>query len=121
MDDDNVKDATEAFEKALRDREKKKEAKFVLKLFVSGMTPRSMRAIENTKKICEEHLKGRYQLEVVDLYQHPEMGKKERLIAAPTLIKKLPEPLKKFIGDLSDTEKILVGLELAPKKKEEPE
>jgi circadian clock protein KaiB len=89
--------------------------KFVLKLYVSGITPRSTRAIENIRKICEENLAGRYELEIVDIFQQPEAARQEQIIAAPTLIKKLPLPLRKFIGDLSDTEKILVGLQVKEK------
>jgi circadian clock protein KaiB len=90
--------------------------KYVLRLFVTGMTPKSIKAIENIRKICEENLKGRYELEVIDIYQQPQYAKKEEIIAAPTLIKKLPLPLRKFIGDMSNKEKILVGLNLTPKE-----
>jgi circadian clock protein KaiB len=86
--------------------------RYVLRLYVSGTTPRSARAIVNIRKICEEHLQGRYDLEVVDIAQHPELAKGEQVIAAPTLIKKLPLPLRRFIGDMSQTERILVGLQL---------
>jgi circadian clock protein KaiB len=98
------------------DAARKMEAQsYVLRLYVTGTTPRSVRAISNIKKICEEHLQGRYSLEVVDLYQQPRLAKGEQIIAAPTLIKQLPMPLRTFIGDMSDTEKILVGLDLRPK------
>ncbi len=90
--------------------------KYVLRLYVSGITPRSTRAIENIRRICEENLKGRYELEVIDIFQQPEAARSEQIIAAPTLIKKLPLPLRKFIGDLSDTERILVGMEVKDKK-----
>ena len=80
------------------------------------MTPKSIKAIENIRKICEENLQGRYELEVIDIYQKPDFAKREEIIAAPTLIKKLPLPLRKFIGDMSNTEKILVGLNLVSKK-----
>lgn len=86
--------------------------KYILKLYVTGTTPRSVRAIANIKEICEEHLKGRYELEVVDLYQQPGLAKSEQIIAAPTLVKKLPLPLRRIIGDMSGTEKVLVGLDL---------
>lgn len=79
---------------------------------MAGASPRSTRAIKNIRAICEEHLKGQYTLEVVDIYQNPVLAKGEQIIAAPTLIKKLPLPLRKFIGDMSDAEKILVGLDL---------
>jgi circadian clock protein KaiB len=80
------------------------------------MTPSSLKAIQNLKEICREHLEGRFELEVIDIYRQPEMGKSEQIIAAPTLIKKLPLPLRKFIGDLSDRKKILMGLNIIPKK-----
>jgi circadian clock protein KaiB len=86
--------------------------KYLLRLYVTGSTPQSSRAITNIKTICEEHLKGRYDLEVIDLYQKPELAKGEQIIAAPTLIKKLPLPLRRIIGDLSGTERVLVGLDL---------
>lgn len=87
----------------------------MLRLYIAGVSLRSSHAIENIKKICEEHLKGRYELEVIDIYQHPELAERAQVIAVPTLIKKLPPPLRKFIGDLNDTEKILVGLDLKHK------
>ena len=108
-------------EKALKDESKEFEKKikassptnkYVLRLYIAGVTPKSTRAIMNVKKICEEHLKGAYELEVIDIYQQPTLAKGEQIIAAPTLIKKLPLPLRKFIGDMSNTEKILVGLDL---------
>jgi len=105
-------DATEKYEKAL---EQEDSQKYVLRLYVVGMTPKSLRAIENIKRICEEHLKGRYELEVIDIYQNPVLAQGEQIIAAPTLIKNLPLPLRKFIGDMSQTEKILLGLDLHPK------
>src|SRR5512142_2739122 len=89
--------------------------KYILKLYVTGMTPRSMNAVSNIRKICEEHLKGRYELDIIDIYQQPVLAKGEQIIAAPTLIKKLPLPLRKFIGDMSNTERILLGLDLRPK------
>lgn len=94
---------------------KSEEQNYVLRLYVAGITPKSTRAIENVKKICEEYLAGRYELEVIDIYQQPKLAKGEQIIAAPTLIKKLPLPLRKIIGDMSDTEKFLVGLDLKPR------
>jgi len=94
---------------------KLKKSKCVLRLYVAGTTPNSVRAIENIKHICEEYLKGRYDLEVVDIYQQPILAKGDQIIAVPTLIRKLPPPLRKFIGDMSATERILVGLDLRPK------
>jgi circadian clock protein KaiB len=85
---------------------------YVLRLFVSGQTPRSTLAIANLRRVCEEHLQDRYTLEVVDIYKHPEVCEQQQIIAAPTLIKSLPLPLRRLIGDLSDEEKVLVGLDL---------
>jgi circadian clock protein KaiB len=111
MDEPKVKFSTRQFE-----RRKPGEGKYLLKLYIAGTTPQSMKAVMNVKKICEEHLKGRYDLEVVDIYQQPVLAKGEQIIAAPTLIKKLPLPLRKLIGDMSNTERILVGLDLRPKE-----
>ncbi len=85
---------------------------YVLRLYVTGTTPQSVRAIANVKKLCEEYLQGRYTLEVIDLYQQPQLAQGEQIIAAPTLIKKLPLPLRRLIGDMSNTERVLVGLDL---------
>lgn len=87
---------------------------YKLRLFITGSTPRSTRAIANMRKICEENLSGRYDLEVVDVYANPEATKELQVIATPTLIKILPEPLRRIIGDLSDHEKVLAGLDLKP-------
>ena len=89
-----------------------KDETYVLKLYITGLTPKSAAAINNLKQICEENLKGRYSLEVVDLYLNPSLAKGEQIIAAPTLIKKLPLPLRRIIGNMSDTEKVLVGLDI---------
>jgi len=86
--------------------------KYILRLYITGTTVRSVLAIKNLKKICEEYLDGRYELEVIDLYQHPGLAKDEQIIAAPTLIKKLPLPFRRIIGDMSDREKVLFGLDL---------
>jgi circadian clock protein KaiB len=88
--------------------------RYVLRLYVTGSTPRSARAIENMRRICEEHLAGRYDLEVIDIYQRPEAAREFQLIAAPTLVKLLPEPLRRIVGDLSDRDKVLHGLDLLP-------
>lgn len=85
---------------------------YILRLYVTGTTPQSVRAIANIKHICEEHLSGKYDLEVIDLYQKPNLAKGEQIVAAPTLIKKLPSPLRRIIGDMSNTERVLVGLDL---------
>jgi len=92
------------------------EEKYCLRLYVTGTTPKSNRAVTNIKRICEAHLKGRYTLEVVDIYQQPVLAKGEQIIAAPTLIKRLPLPLRKFIGDMTNTDRILLGLDLRPLK-----
>jgi circadian clock protein KaiB len=106
------KTSTEEFEKAAARRDR---AKYVLRLYVAGMTPKSTQAIANVKRICNEHLAGRYELEVIDIYQQPKLAKGEQIIAAPTLIKKLPLPLRRLIGDMSNTERFLVGIDLKPK------
>jgi circadian clock protein KaiB len=85
---------------------------FVLRLYVTGATPNSVRALANIKRICEEYLQGRYSLEVIDIYQQPQLAQDEQIIAAPTLIKQLPHPLRRMIGALSSTEKVLAGLDL---------
>lgn len=103
----------EGMEDALKERE---TGHYVLRLYVAGLNRKSLRAIENLKKICEEHLQGRYELEVIDIYQQPVLAQGEQIIAVPTLIKQLPPPLRRFIGDMSKTEKILVGLDLIPRK-----
>ena len=89
--------------------------RYVLRLYVAGMTPQSSRAIQNITQICEESLAGRYDLEIVDLYQQPTLAAGEQIIAAPTLIKKLPLPLRSVIGDMTNKERILVGLDLIPR------
>jgi circadian clock protein KaiB len=83
-----------------------------LRLYVAGQTPKSLKAFANLKKICEEHLKGKYRIEVIDLLENPQLAKRDQILAIPTLIRKLPEPVKQILGDLSNTEKVLVGLDL---------
>jgi len=89
--------------------------KYLLRLYVTGTTPRSARAIENIKRICEEHLRGHYDLQVIDVYQRPKLAADEQIVATPTLIKVLPTPLRRLIGDLSSEERVLIGLDLRPK------
>lgn len=113
MKQKKVKDSTKSFERVLKKPLKKK---YVLRLYVTGMTPKSTRAIQNIKKICDEDLHGRCDLEVIDIYQRPVLTQGEQIIATPTLIKKLPLPLRRFVGDMSDTERIVLGLDLRPKK-----
>jgi circadian clock protein KaiB len=105
-----LRNATEAFEEALK-RTSLRRARYILRLYVSGSSGRSLRAVYNLKKICEEHLPD-YDLEVIDIYKNPTAAREEQIIAAPTLIKKLPQPIRRFVGDLSDTQKILVGLDI---------
>jgi circadian clock protein KaiB len=93
---------------------------YVLRLYITGSTPRSALAISNIRKICEEHLEGRYDLEIVDIAQHPTLAEGEQIIAAPTLIKKLPLPLRRFIGDMSHTQRILLGLDLREAAEHQP-
>ena len=104
--------ATEAFEHLVA---QSSEGKYVLRLYVTGLTPRSTQAIATIKAICEEHLASRYDLEVIDIYQQPTLARGEQIIATPTLIKKLPLPLRRLIGDLTDEERVLLGLDLRRK------
>ncbi len=85
-----------------------------LRLYVAGHTPKSVRALANLEKFCAEYLAGKYHLEVIDLVAHPQLAQKDQILAIPTLVRKLPEPVRKIIGDLSNTERVLVGLELQP-------
>jgi len=113
MINDDPNPANREFEKAL---EKSKHEKYILRLYITGLTQRSTEAITNVKGLCETYLKGRYELEVIDLYQHPHLAEGEQIVAAPTLIKKLPLPLRKLIGNMSDKEKFMVGIDLQPRK-----
>ena len=87
---------------------------YVLRLYVAGQTPRCVTAFANLKKICEDHLAGQYQIEVIDLLENPKLAQGDQILAIPTLVRKLPEPVRKIIGDLSNTERVLVGLDLVP-------
>lgn len=91
------------------------EQRYVLRLYVAGVTPRSVQAIETIKRLCEENLCGRYQLEVIDIHQQPALAKGDQIIAVPTLIRKLPLPLRTLIGDMSNEERVLIGLDLRPR------
>ena len=106
-----VKSTKDSFDLAVSESGK---GRYILRLYITGTTIRSVEAITNIKKICEEYLEGQYELEVIDLYKKPCLAKDEQIIAAPTLIKKLPLPLRRIIGDLSNTERVLVGLDLLP-------
>ena len=85
---------------------------YELRLYLAGHSPKSVRAVENLRRACEEHLAGRYRIELVDLLENPQLARGDEIIAVPTLVRKLPQPVRKIIGDLSDTEKLLVGLQL---------
>jgi circadian clock protein KaiB len=89
-----------------------REPTFSLRLYVAGQTPKSMLAFTNLKQICEEHLLGRYEIEIIDLLENPQLARGDQILAVPTLVRRLPEPIKKIIGDLSNTERVLVGLDL---------
>lgn len=88
---------------------------FDLRLYVAGQTVRSLAALTNLKRICEEHLEGRYRIEVIDLLERPQLARGDQILAVPTLVRKLPVPIRKLVGDLSDTERVLVGLDLRPR------
>jgi circadian clock protein KaiB len=90
--------------------------KFALRLYVAGQTPKAARAFSNLRKICDEHLAGRYSIEVIDLIQTRALGRGDQILALPTLVRQLPTPIKKIIGDLSNTERVLVGLDLRPRR-----
>ena len=93
---------------------------YLLKLYVTGSSPRTRQAIENLERICEEELRGRFKLDIVDVLEHPQAAEDDRILATPTLIKQLPPPLRRVIGDLSDREKVLLGLELRPMSPSQP-
>ncbi len=90
------------------------EKKWQLRLYVAGMTPKCLAAFENLQRICETHLKGQYSIEIIDLLENPQLAQGDQILAIPTLVRKLPPPLKKIIGDLSNEERVLVGLDLRP-------
>jgi circadian clock protein KaiB len=94
--------------------QKSKVAEYVLRLYVAGQTPRSLQALANLTRLCEEHLAGRYKIEILDLMKNPSLAKGDQILAIPTLVRSLPEPVRKIIGDLSDTERVLVGLDVQP-------
>ena len=89
---------------------------WILRLYVAGQNPRSAAALKNLKAICQEHLAGRYRIEVIDLLKHPQLARGDQIIAVPTLVRHLPPPMKKIIGDLSNEERVLVGLDLRPRR-----
>src|SRR4051794_5937615 len=112
MNNDNPDRTTQNFEEALA---RTGTEHYVLILYVTGATPRSTQAIIRIKDICEEYLEGRYELEVIDIYQQPELARDAQIVAAPTLVKMLPDPLRKLIGNLSDLQRVLIGLDLQAK------
>ncbi len=111
MSKETLPSATAAFEAALR---ASRNQRYELRLYIAGLTPRSQEALRNVTRICEERLAGRYTLQVIDIYQNPVLASGEQIIAAPTLIRALPLPLRKLIGSMADEEKVLVGLDLKP-------
>jgi circadian clock protein KaiB len=113
MEPTKAKSAAAPFEESLA---QPASPQYVLRLYVAGMTPRSARAIANVRAICDEHLKGRYDLKVLDIYQQPVLAERHQIIAVPTLFKTLPLPERRIIGDLSNREQVLAGLDLRPKK-----
>ncbi len=113
VSDSDLDDGTRDFDLAL---EQRAAAHYVLRLYVAGITPRSTAASTNIRNVCEKHLKGSYELEIVDIYQRPELAREADVIAAPTLIKQLPPPLRRLVGSLADVERVLVGLDLIPRE-----
>ena len=97
-------------------RAKKPRAEYLLRLYVAGQTPKSVQAFSNLKQICEEHLQGRYEIEVIDLLQNPALAAGDQILALPAVVRQLPPPVKKIIGDFSNTERLMVGLDLRPLK-----
>lgn len=101
--------------KSTRDGEKTLPSKWDLRLYVAGQTPKSLQAFANLKRLCDEHLAGAYKIEVVDLNKSPQLAKGDQILALPTLVRKLPSPVRKIVGDLSNTQRVLVGLDLRPR------
>ncbi len=115
MKREKARDTTREFEEALANHSLPRD-QYVIRLFVTGSTPRSLRAIQNVRAICEQRLQGSYRLEVIDIYQHPEHATGEQIVVTPTLVKKLPLPVRKIIGDLSDRERVLAGLNIVTRE-----
>jgi len=111
-----ARNSTKTFEDALAAQPA--AVHYCLRLFITGTTPRCTRAIRNIRAICEDHLPGQYDLEVIDIYQHPEQAKPEQIVVTPTLVKMRPLPFRRLIGDLSDNQRVLAGLDIAPKAPE---
>jgi circadian clock protein KaiB len=91
------------------------EKQWNLRLYIAGQTPKSVTALANLKKICEEHMHGQYRIEIIDLMENPHLARQDQIVAIPTLVRELPQPLRRIIGDLSNTQKVLVGLDLQPR------
>jgi circadian clock protein KaiB len=108
------KTTQEKDKKTNRSAGKKKDELFELRLYVAGQTPKSITAFANLQKLCDTHLQGKYKIEVIDLLKNPKLAKGDQILAIPTLVKKFPEPVRKIIGDLSNTERVLIGLDLQP-------
>ncbi len=108
------KRAPAAKPKAASKRAKSQPAEFELRLYVAGQTPKSLTALANLRRICESNLEGRYSIEVIDLLENPQLARGDQILAIPTLVRRLPEPIKKIIGDLSQTERVIVGLDIRP-------
>jgi len=102
--------------KAKRSKTKGAPSTWTLRLYIAGMTPKALAALSNLKALCEEHLKGRYTIEVIDLVRNPTLGEGDQILATPTLVRALPTPIKKIIGNLADSERVLVGLDLLPRR-----
>ncbi|CAK0763695.1 circadian clock protein KaiB [Gammaproteobacteria bacterium] len=110
-------DRSAEFESALAEAAEAGDAQcYILRLYVAGLSPRSQQALSNIKKVCEEHLAGRYELEVIDIYRKPTLAVDEQIMAVPTLLKQFPPPLRRVIGDLSNQEMLLFGLDLKPRE-----
>jgi len=97
-----------------QDPDGRDQERFDLRLYVAGQSPKSVQAIENLRRVCDEYLPGRYHIELIDLVEHPKLARGDEIIAVPTLVRRFPEPIRKIIGDLSDTEQVLVGLQVRP-------
>lgn len=107
---------TRAIDRAAGARPSDEDEQWDLRLYTAGETPKSLAAFRNLKRICEEHMSGRYRIEVIDLVKNPRLAKEDEIVAIPTLVRRLPEPLRKIIGDLSNEERTLVGLQLRPRR-----
>ncbi len=110
----DVKKAPAKTSKKVRELHREEDLRYDLRLYVAGQTPRSLQALSNLRKICEEHLAGRYRVEIIDLMQKPQLAAADQILAIPTLVRSIPKPARKIIGDLSNTERVLIGLDVRP-------